>query len=116
MKREVDISIVSTGVVFTNTVAFSIVVSLTDEMKKMKWDPKRTPNKKILPSSVLNGPNLIRCRRIKTPVKRTSDAIPRRPNATENTLRPGKSLMNIEAVPKKNPASPPCSNATLLFP
>jgi hypothetical protein len=36
LKRKVEMSTEKMGAVFTNTVAFKIVVSLTDETKRMK--------------------------------------------------------------------------------
>ncbi len=102
------------GVVFTNTVALIMVVSITAEAKRTKCVPSRTPRKRTcgknrLSKSALKG---LLHKRIAAP--NTKKAIVKRQNAMEKISTPPISLMNTAAVPKEAPAKMPSKRAIFL--
>lgn len=99
------------GVVFTSTVAFSMLVFLTAETKKMKCTPRSIPSTKkclALPRirSILNFARAL----LKTRIARTSmpDAIINRQIDMENGFMSVRRI-RIAAVPNNNPAASPSS-------
>jgi hypothetical protein len=102
------------GVVFTNTVALIMVVSITAEAKSTKCVPSRTPRKRTCGENRFSNPALkgLLNKRIAAP--RTKKAIVKRQKAMEKISTPPISLMNTAAVPKEAPARVPSKRAIFL--
>jgi len=115
LKTRDDTNMDQMGVVFTNTVAFKIVVSDTAETKNMKCKPNKTPRTKICERFFLKR-FLIRGLRNKIrKIMRKMDAITRRQRAFEKTFKPSRRRKNMAPVPKSAPAVIPSKRAAFLF-
>lgn len=115
MKSKVEMSTEKIGAVFTKTVAFRIVVSITADTKRMKWSPIRTPKREIHLMFAFTIPKLKDCFKTGVIAIKVAEAIMRRQKAMEETLRPLRSLMKIAAVPNSIPAMEPSVKDFLLL-
>ena len=110
-----ETTIAMTGVVLTRTVAFKMLVDLTDETKRTKWEPNRRPSNEILLRLALRAFNLKGIRSEADRIIRRIDATISRPIAIDKAFNAGRSLMKTAADPKKKPAHRPSSMAVLLL-
>jgi len=102
------------GVVLTKTVALRTVVSLIEDVKNMKWSPRKTPktNRSLrFFCATLRVEDLRKNRSI---IDNAAEAVTTRQNAIEKALISPRNLVKIAAVPKRTPATIPSVKASVL--
>jgi len=110
----VEINIEKIGVVLTRTVAFSIVVSFTADMKNMKCNPRKKLRANKLIKFFFTRLKLKDFLQTTNITVKDRQAIIKRQKAIENESKSLRNFMKIAAVPKRNPAVMPSIKDSFL--